>query len=178
MGTRGADDSARRAAAGRMTVHEWAAMPEDEPGELCDGLLEREDVADLTNETAVLWRSSLLRAWIVAAPPRRIRAAGAARRRALRAVPRQHAAAGRAPARCSARRRRFGRCGSILCCASGSAPQTGAAGGGIIGQRNAGTRCRYRRTPCRFRRTRRRIRRKNHHPGRTRRRTIYLQDRK
>jgi hypothetical protein len=28
-------------------------------------------------------------------------------------------------------------------------PHTGAAGGGIIGQRNAVTRCRYRRTPCR-----------------------------
>ncbi|HEX2685576.1 MAG TPA: Uma2 family endonuclease [Kofleriaceae bacterium] len=48
---------------GRMTVHAWAAMPEDEPGELCDGLLEDEEVADLTHETAVLWLGALLRTW-------------------------------------------------------------------------------------------------------------------
>lgn len=50
---------------GRMTVREWTAMPEDEPGELCDGLLEDEEVADLTHETAVLWLGSLLRTWVV-----------------------------------------------------------------------------------------------------------------
>lgn len=48
-----------------MTVHEWAAMPEDEPGELCDGLLEDEEVADLTHETAVAWLITLLRIWVV-----------------------------------------------------------------------------------------------------------------
>lgn len=51
---------------GRMTVHEWAALPEDEPGELCDGVLVEEEVADLTHETAVLWLGALLRTWIVA----------------------------------------------------------------------------------------------------------------
>jgi Uma2 family endonuclease len=51
---------------GRMTVHEWAAMPEDEPGELCDGVLVEEEVPDLTHETAVLWLGALLRAWVVA----------------------------------------------------------------------------------------------------------------
>ena len=51
---------------GPMTVHEWAAMPEDEPGELCDGLLEGEEVADLTHETAVAWFIALLRPWVVA----------------------------------------------------------------------------------------------------------------
>lgn len=51
--------------AGRMTVHEWTAMPEDEPGELCDGLLEGEEVADLTHETAVLWLGAQLRTWVV-----------------------------------------------------------------------------------------------------------------
>ncbi|HEX3760899.1 MAG TPA: Uma2 family endonuclease [Kofleriaceae bacterium] len=51
---------------GRMTVHEWAAMPEDEPGELCDGVLVEEEVADLTHETAVLWLGVLLRTWVVA----------------------------------------------------------------------------------------------------------------
>src|SRR5262245_58101824 len=51
--------------AGRMTVHEWAAMSEDEPGELCDGLLEDEEVADLTHETVVAWLITVLRTWIV-----------------------------------------------------------------------------------------------------------------
>lgn len=49
----------------QMTVSEWGALPEDEPGELCDGLLEDEEVADLTHETAVLWLGALLRVWIV-----------------------------------------------------------------------------------------------------------------
>lgn len=48
-----------------MTVREWAAMPEDEPGELCDGVLEEEEVADLTHETAVGWIYALLRTWVV-----------------------------------------------------------------------------------------------------------------
>src|SRR5262245_49129535 len=48
---------------GQMTVQEWAAMPEDEPGELRDGLLEDEEVADLTHETAVGWLIVLLRTW-------------------------------------------------------------------------------------------------------------------
>jgi len=46
-----------------MTVHEWAAMPEDDPGELRDGLLEDEEVADLTHETAVVWLVALLGPW-------------------------------------------------------------------------------------------------------------------
>lgn len=54
------------AAAERLTVQEWAALPEDEPGELCDGALEEEEVPDLTHETAVLWLGALLRAWAVA----------------------------------------------------------------------------------------------------------------
>jgi Uma2 family endonuclease len=51
---------------GRMTVSEWAAMPEDEPGELCDGALVEEEVPDLMHETAVLWLGALLRTWVVA----------------------------------------------------------------------------------------------------------------
>jgi Uma2 family endonuclease len=51
---------------GPMTVQEWAALPEDEPGELCDGVLVEEEVADLTHETAVLWLGTLLRTWVVA----------------------------------------------------------------------------------------------------------------
>src|SRR5215831_16173412 len=50
--------------AGRMTVQEWAALPEDEPGELCDGFLEDEEVADLTHETVVLWLGSQLLSWV------------------------------------------------------------------------------------------------------------------
>lgn len=38
-------------------------MPEDEPGELRDGLLEDEELADLTHETAVAWLIALLRPW-------------------------------------------------------------------------------------------------------------------
>jgi Uma2 family endonuclease len=49
-----------------MTVHEWAAMPEDEPGELCDGVLEEEEVAGVMHEIAVLWLGALLRTWVVA----------------------------------------------------------------------------------------------------------------
>jgi len=41
-------------------------MPEDEPGELCDGRLEDEEAADLTHETAVAWLGPLLRTWVVA----------------------------------------------------------------------------------------------------------------
>lgn len=41
-------------------------MPEDEPGELVDGLLVEEEVPDLTHETAVVWLLMLLRAWVVA----------------------------------------------------------------------------------------------------------------
>lgn len=48
-----------------MTVQEWAALPEDEPGELCDGALEDEEAPDLTHETAVLWLGVQLRTWIV-----------------------------------------------------------------------------------------------------------------
>ena len=40
-------------------------MPEDEPGELCDGFLVEEEVADLTHETTVLWLGALLHTWVV-----------------------------------------------------------------------------------------------------------------
>jgi Uma2 family endonuclease len=49
----------------QMTVYQWAALPEDEPGELCDGFLEDEEVADLTHETAVAWLITLLRTWVL-----------------------------------------------------------------------------------------------------------------
>jgi Uma2 family endonuclease len=55
----------RTTSPGRMTIDEWAAIPEDEPGELRDGFLEDEEVADLTHETAVAWLLALLRTWVV-----------------------------------------------------------------------------------------------------------------
>lgn len=50
----------------RMTVQAWAALPEDEPGELCDGRLEDEEESDLTHATAVSWLAGVLRAWAIA----------------------------------------------------------------------------------------------------------------
>ncbi|MEO7327251.1 MAG: Uma2 family endonuclease [Minicystis sp.] len=49
----------------RMTIAEWAALPEDEPGELVDGLIVEEEMADLTHETAVVWLLTWLRAWVL-----------------------------------------------------------------------------------------------------------------
>jgi Uma2 family endonuclease len=51
-----------------LTIEEWAAMPEDDPGELVDGVLVEEEVPDLTHETVIAWLVSTLRAWII---PRR-----------------------------------------------------------------------------------------------------------
>jgi Uma2 family endonuclease len=47
-----------------MTVEEWAAMEEDEPGELVDGRLAEEEVPDLTHESAVVWLIRVLSAWL------------------------------------------------------------------------------------------------------------------
>ncbi len=38
----------------RLTIEEWAAMPEDESGELVDGWLVEEEVADYEHETCVI----------------------------------------------------------------------------------------------------------------------------
>jgi Uma2 family endonuclease len=47
----------------RMSLEEWAAMPEDEPGELVDGRLVEEEVADSPHETVVAWVSYRLMGW-------------------------------------------------------------------------------------------------------------------
>jgi Uma2 family endonuclease len=47
-----------------MTFEEWAAMPEDEPGELVDGRLEEEEVPDLVHELVVSWLVHMLRNWL------------------------------------------------------------------------------------------------------------------
>lgn len=54
------------ATAVRMTVHDWADMPEDDPGELCDGLLEDEEDVGVMHEIAVVWLAVQLRTWVVA----------------------------------------------------------------------------------------------------------------
>jgi len=43
-------------------------MPEDDPGELVDGVLVEEEVPDLTHETVIVWLVGTVRAWII---PRR-----------------------------------------------------------------------------------------------------------
>jgi len=47
-----------------MTFDEWAAMDEDEPGELVDGRLEEEEVPDPIHEIIVTWLAHVLRAWL------------------------------------------------------------------------------------------------------------------
>lgn len=47
-----------------MTLAEWAAMPEDEPGELVDGVLVEEEEPDLYHETFVAWFVFTLKTWL------------------------------------------------------------------------------------------------------------------
>lgn len=47
-----------------MTVEQWAALPEDEPGELVDGRLVEEEVPDLAHETVVTFIVMLLQTWL------------------------------------------------------------------------------------------------------------------
>jgi Uma2 family endonuclease len=49
----------------RMTFATWAAMPEDEPGELVDGQLVEEEVPDAIHEVIVTWVIGVLRGWII-----------------------------------------------------------------------------------------------------------------
>jgi Uma2 family endonuclease len=51
----------------RMTLAEWADLPEDEPGELVDGHLEEDEVAGPVHETLASALNALLRNWAV--PP-------------------------------------------------------------------------------------------------------------
>jgi Uma2 family endonuclease len=46
-----------------MSLAEWAAMPEDEPGELVDGRLVEEEVADSPHEAVVSWIQYFLTGW-------------------------------------------------------------------------------------------------------------------
>ena len=47
-----------------LTLDEWAAMDEDEPGELVDGRLEEEEVPGLVHELVVGWLVEVLRIWL------------------------------------------------------------------------------------------------------------------
>jgi len=47
-----------------MTFEEWAAMDEDEPGELVDGRLEEEEVPDAIHEVVVTWLIHVLLQWL------------------------------------------------------------------------------------------------------------------
>lgn len=46
-----------------LSIEEWAAMPEDEPGELVSGWLVEEEVADYEHETVLSFINAALRAW-------------------------------------------------------------------------------------------------------------------
>jgi Uma2 family endonuclease len=48
-----------------MSIEEWAAMPEDEPGELVGGYLVEEEMADYEHETIVSFANAVLRGWVV-----------------------------------------------------------------------------------------------------------------
>jgi len=48
----------------RMTVDEWAALPEDERGELVDGRLEEEEVPDFVHETIIRFLMVVLSSWV------------------------------------------------------------------------------------------------------------------
>lgn len=49
----------------RMSIEEWARMPEDDPGELVGGRLMEEEVADYAHDTIVSFVNALLRGWVV-----------------------------------------------------------------------------------------------------------------
>jgi len=48
----------------RMTLEQWAALPNDEPGELVDGCLADEEVPDLLHEAVVAWLIWILKSWL------------------------------------------------------------------------------------------------------------------
>jgi len=48
----------------RMSLEEWASLPEDEPGELVDGELVEDEVADWDHEDVVAWIFGALWTWM------------------------------------------------------------------------------------------------------------------
>lgn len=53
------------AAAKVLTLDDWAAMDEDEPGEFVDGAVVEEEVPELAHETVIVWLIQILREWLV-----------------------------------------------------------------------------------------------------------------
>ena len=47
-----------------LTLDEWSALPDDEPGELVDGFLMEEELPDPVHELAVSWFVFLFRSWL------------------------------------------------------------------------------------------------------------------
>jgi Uma2 family endonuclease len=47
-----------------MTLEEWAALPEDEPGEWVDGRLTEEEEPDSVHEATVAWLIGLIDRWL------------------------------------------------------------------------------------------------------------------
>ncbi len=47
-----------------MTLEEWADLPEDEPGELVDGILVEEEMGGFSHEIVVAWVIGTLRSWL------------------------------------------------------------------------------------------------------------------
>lgn len=47
----------------KLTHESWAALAEDEPGELVDGVLEEEEMPSFIHEVVVIWIGAVLRAW-------------------------------------------------------------------------------------------------------------------
>src|SRR5262245_5251208 len=47
-----------------ITLDQWAAMLEDEPGELVDGHLEEEEMPDFVHELIVSWLIHAVRSWL------------------------------------------------------------------------------------------------------------------
>lgn len=48
-----------------MTLRQWALLPEDEPGEWCDGYLEKEEMASFLHDTIVSWFAGIFQIWLV-----------------------------------------------------------------------------------------------------------------
>lgn len=48
----------------KMNLEQWAALPEDDDGELVDGYLVEEEVPDYVHELVVTWLAQKLRNWL------------------------------------------------------------------------------------------------------------------
>jgi Uma2 family endonuclease len=57
-------DSPSEPAPRRLTLEEWGDLPEDDEGELVDGMLVEEEMGGLAHESVVAWLIETLRAWL------------------------------------------------------------------------------------------------------------------